>query len=47
MHSTHKLNIKTKKQIHARTCRLKAGSNQRSKAKEELRMLYTRSSNQR
>ncbi len=43
MKSTRQIKIGRKQRIHARTCHLKAESNQRSKAKEELRMLYTRS----
>lgn len=42
MKSSHATKMLSKRQIHARNCRLKEGSNQRSQSKVLLRLLCTR-----
>ncbi len=41
MKKEHKKFKSAAKLIHARECRLKVGSNRRSKGKEALKMVYT------
>lgn len=42
MKSSHTTKMLSKRQIRARKCRLKEGSNQRSQSKVLLRLFYTR-----